>query len=157
MRIKICGHKIRMRKPIKIFNLVKAACVALMLCALAVTPFSAPAYAADSNQKASTGAAASCDPFQDKCMTAPANADTPQHRTQRKAGSNTMSPALALAMALGFRNVQGPVEHKEKAAVRVAEPAAPTEQSLLLPEDVYAKRSSSNAAGIRFALENRSF
>lgn len=87
-------------------------------------------------------------------MTAPAKENTPQHRIQRKAGPPSMSPALALAMALGLRNVQGPVERRQQVVVRTGNPSDGEKQVFLLPDDGIAKRTSSNAAGVRLALEN---
>ena len=114
-----------------------------------------PATAADlTTQKASTGAAVACDPLQDQCMTAPAKENTSQYRIQRKAGPPSLSPALALAMALGFRNVQGPVERRQQVMVRKDNPSSGAKQVFLLPHDGVSKRTSSNAAGIRLALED---
>jgi hypothetical protein len=148
MGIKICGHQVRWQRPIKIYNLVKASCLVLMLCAVAIPP----ASAADLTKKqTSTGAVVSCDPVQDQCMSAPAKGNTPQHRAQRKAGPPSMSPALALAMALGFRNVQGPLVHRDQPMVRQHNPRE--QQAFVLQSDGH-KRSSSNAAGVRLALED---
>lgn len=148
MGIKICGHRVRIAKPIKIYTFVKTSCLVLMLCAF-VTP---QASAADLMQKkASTGVLVSCDPVQDQCTTAPAKGNTPKHRVQRKAGENSMSPALALAIALGFRNVQGPVVHRDQPMVRKDNAAA---REAFVLQDGGHKRKSSNAAAVRIALED---
>lgn len=64
-----------------------------------------------------------------------------------------MSPALALAMALGLRNVQGPVERRHAESARVERPSSARQATLLTGAGAY-KKSSSNAAGIRLALED---
>lgn len=85
-------------------------------------------------------------------MSAPAKGNTPQHRAQRKAGPPSMSPALALAVALGFRNVQGPVIHREQKMVR--QHNTRNEQQAFVLQDDGHKRSSSSAAGVHIALED---
>jgi hypothetical protein len=55
MGIKICGHKVRWQKPIKIYTFLKALCLVMVIGGLAAQP----ASAADilSSKQASTGAA----------------------------------------------------------------------------------------------------
>lgn len=86
-------------------------------------------------------------------MSAPATNNTPQHRAQRTAGTPSMSPALALAMAFGLRNVQGPVERSRHVVVRRDAPAG-KKQAFLLTGEGGHKRTSMNAAGVRLALED---
>lgn len=129
---------------------MKTTCLVLMMSTFVVTP----AFAADSSdQKASTGTVATA-PSSKESMSAPAN-PTPQHRTQRTAGTPSVSPALALAMALGYRSVQGPVERRPAIIVskRAVTPNG-MKQGFMLPSDGAYKKTSSNAAGVRMALEN---
>lgn len=150
MGIKICGHKVRWQKPIKLYTFLKASCLVLMIGAIA-TP---PASAAESIPfKASTCAAVPCPLPQEDGMSAPATNNTPQHRAQRTAGTPSMSPALALAMAFGLRNVQGPVERSRHVVVRRDAPAG-KKQAFLLTGEGGHKRTSMNAAGVRLALED---
>lgn len=136
MGIKICGHKVRWQKPIKIYTFIKALCLVMVIGAFVAQP----ASAADTlSSKASTGAATAASSAQEKDK-APANKLEPQHRTQRTAGSYSVSPALALAMAFGV-NVQGPVERRDGAHAPI-------------PAKVTDKKTSSNAAALRLALGN---
>ncbi len=123
---------------------------ALVICALTIPP----ALASDITKqgKASTGAAVATT-LSSKDGSAPATNDRPQPRAQRTAGTPSMSPALALAMALGLRNVQGPIERRQQIAVRHDTPAAVRKQGLLLT-GAGNRKMSSNAAGVRLALED---
>lgn len=71
-------------------------------------------------QKASPCVVASCSLLQESRMAAPAMTKPPQHGSQRTAGnpSGTMSPALTLAVALGLRMAQGPIERTPRVAAR---------------------------------------
>ena len=141
MGIKICGHKIRWQKPIKTYTLCKATGLVLMICALAGTPV----FAAESDpSKASAGTA----------VYAPGAQIKPQDRYQRTAGTPSMSPALAIAMALGVRNVQGPIERRQAIAVRKEYPSTIKRQAYKLPGDGTYKKTSLNAAALRLALED---
>lgn len=151
MGIKICGHKLRIEKPIKIYTLLKATSLVLVLCAV----WAMPAHSAERThkQQASTCAAVPC-PLLQKSDTATPAGVMPQQGTQRTAGTNTMSPALALAMALGYRNVQGPVERTRHVVVRDAPPVTQKQAALLRGDGGTYKKSSMNAAALRLALED---
>lgn len=157
MDIKICGHKVRWRKPIKIFTFVKASTAVLALCALFVSPVQAADPAAAHSQKASTCVVSPCSApsLGNDMRNAPAMTIKPQHKPQRSAGpSSTMSPAMALAMALGVRNVRGPVEYREPVVVRRGVSKSVAKQVSLLSGDGASKKSSMNAAAVRLALED---
>lgn len=156
MDIKICGHKVRWRKPIKIYTLVKASAAVLMLCVLAISPALAADPVSVYSKKASTCVAIPCVPsLENGVANAPATTIKPQHKPQRTAGpSSTMSPAMALAMALGVRNVRGPVEYREPVVVRRGVSKSVAKQVSLLPGDGARKKPSMNAAAVRLALED---
>lgn len=155
MGIKICGHIVRMKKPIKIYTLVRASTLGLALLAIAM-PHS---FAAESSRvplKSSSCDVATCAPLQETSTQKAAPAPTsPRHKAQRTAGTHTaMSPALALAMALGYRNVPGPVERTPQ--IRVSQKiSAPAKISGTLPStDNGHKRLSMNAAAVRMAIDD---
>lgn len=152
MGIKICGHIIRFEKPIKIYTLLKTTSLVLVLGAVWAIPASA-ADNTNSYKQASTCAAAPC-PLLQKSDTATRTGVTPQQRAQRTAGTDTMSPALALAMALGYRNVPGPLERSRHVVVRDAPPVTKKQAALLSGDGGSYKRSSMNAAAVRLALED---
>lgn len=149
MGIKLCGHQVRWHKPIKLFTFMRASCLVLMIGTIAVPPATASDFSA--KDKASTGAAVATT-LSSKDGSAPAMNYKPQPRPQRTAGTPSMSPALALAMALGLRSVQGPVVRRQQIAVRHDTPVAVRKQGFLLGGA--GKKTSSNAAGIRLALED---
>lgn len=140
-----------MEKPIKIYTLLKTTSFLLVVCVL----WAMPAQAAESiNAKSSTCASAPC-PLIQKSDAATRTGVTPQQRTQRKAGTNTeMSPALALAMAFGLRNVQGPVERNHHVVVRDTPPVTKKQAVLLSGDGGSYKKASMNAAAVRLALED---
>lgn len=89
MSIMICGHKVRWRKPIKIYTLLKTLSFLMVVNLLAITPV----FASDRQAE-------------------PA-------RDQRVAAApSSVSPAMALALALGVRNVPGPMVKSEGAVKR---------------------------------------
>ncbi len=156
MGIKICGRAVRWQKPIKVYTLLKLSAVLLLAAAFAAQPaLSAEIVRPHSEHKASPCAAVPCPLLQENDMaSAPASKNKPQHTAQRSAGTHSVSPALALAMALGFRNVQGPVERREPVAVRVKNPTVSVKQVSLLPEASGHKKTSMNAAALRLALDD---
>lgn len=153
MDIKICGHKVRWRKPIKIYTLLKASSAILVLCLLMMSPSMAAEPSSVHAKQSSPCAAVSCIPFQENDMTnAPATKIKPQHKPRRPAGKTTMSPALAMAMTFGVRSVQGPVEHSQPVAVRRGMSPAIAKQTRLLLSDESRKKSSMNVVALRLAL-----
>jgi len=138
MSVKICGHRVRCEKPIKIYTLLKTSCFVLMICALAVSPVFAGErpllQKISTGNQASTGAAVPCLPLSKSGMSVPATQKTDLHRTQRSAGTPS-APALALALALGLRNVPGPVETNKAAQARNKATAPGSQQAFLLPGD----------------------
>lgn len=120
MSVKICGHIIAWHRPIKIFNLFKA--MPLTLCAVVFFALS-PALAADTplppdcTKQASSGGAGPCTPLLAPTrMENPVSSKTAPIRAQRAAGPQ-FQPAMALALALGLRNISGPMERAEQIAM----------------------------------------
>ncbi|PZQ49085.1 MAG: hypothetical protein DI551_00080 [Micavibrio aeruginosavorus] len=114
MSVKICGHLVRWQKPIKIYTLLRAACLVLVMGALA----SPQSFAAEKIQtitkQSSSGVAAPCQSPRSNEISgasAPATKTAAANRTQRSAGTSS-APALALAMAFGLRSASGPLERK---------------------------------------------
>lgn len=139
MSVKICGHKVRWQKPIKIYTLlVKTLCL-LALGNLLLVPAGMANDAATilQHSKASSGDAVPCQPLHTSRMESStlhkANASA---RTQRSAGPSTMSPAMMLALALGYRNVPGPVVRTRTHVVadESSQPVA-EEEAMLIPGD----------------------
>ena len=154
MGIKVCGHAVRMKKPIKIYTWLKTTGLVLALCAMGA----APSLAADSLRtfsKSSPCDVASCAPLQETSTDNAAPATySPRHKAQRTAGNHTtMSPALALAMALGYRNIPGPVERTKQIAVRQAS-RVNVPQDARMPLYAGNKKVSMNAAAVRIAIED---
>jgi hypothetical protein len=103
MFVKICGHVVDWKKTIKPYALLK-----LCLCGFVLT-VSAPVLSyADDASELSVIAPSSGIPM-------PCNIDvhkTTNHKKQniQPVTSQTMSPAYALALALGVRSIAGPME-----------------------------------------------
>jgi hypothetical protein len=102
--IRICGHSINWHKPIKPYVLVKHTALFLALAFLAM-----PAMAGDLQPSSLAPASLQTPNVAEKSVTGQAGA-----RDQRTAGSSSLSPAMALAMALGYRNAAGPWEYSPK-------------------------------------------
>jgi hypothetical protein len=100
-KIRICGHKINWHKPIKFYSLLKFS--------LALSLVTMPAIASDTNSSSLASAHPQISNNAEKFVTEQAG---PRH--QRSAGSSSLSPAMALAMALGMRNAAGPWEYSPK-------------------------------------------
>ena len=91
MSVRICGHKVRCNKLIKIYTLTKHICVLLMLVMIC-----GPAMAADvsdAERCASVVPSSGIDPVQ-----------KPKPRSQV---GEEITPAVALAIAFGMRNISG--------------------------------------------------
>jgi len=106
MSVRICGHEVRWQKPIKIYNFFKNGAALLVLSLI----FAMPAQADDPDARSmaaietSSGALGPCgDALQQRAAT-----ESPPH-LRRNAGT-VSAPAMALALALGYRNVAGPME-----------------------------------------------
>lgn len=110
MSVKICGHEVRLGKPIKIYTLLKTLIVLIALGSLFVSTTLFAAEPSSPNCKASPVEAAPCLPLHTPRMekNLPVPEGSPE-RTQRKAGSSSV-PAMAIVMALGLTSVQGPIE-----------------------------------------------
>lgn len=111
MAVRICGHRVRVHKTIKIYTLFRNTAALLVLCVLLMTP----AYAADlpmssgKQNPSSSAGAIPCLPSKVPAVNVKVPLKTPPLQAQRSAGSP--SAAMVLAMALGVRNISGPVEH----------------------------------------------
>lgn len=107
MTIKICGHKIDWQKPIKNYNIFKLCLCAMFL--MFVTP--ATSFAGDQTSQTlgaiapSSGVPSGCDYVAKGRPHSVTNVSRHQQR-----GAPAMSPAFALALALGVRNIAGPME-----------------------------------------------
>ncbi len=118
MSVKICGHEVRANKVIKIYTLFKHLNLLLVLGAIAAPPsFAADQRASLSNISYTTSSTAGAAPCllpvtKSRTDAASSSANGPQRQTQRSAGSSSPVSTLALALALGLRNAQGPVEYK---------------------------------------------
>lgn len=143
MSVKICGHKIHWQKPIKLYSYFKIT-TAIFALGLVMTQAAPSAEAgqisAPCAQQASSGGAGPCllplHPSSSPGMDTPVSSKTAPDRAQRAAGPQ-ISPAMALALALGVRTVSGPFEKTpvqapiRKAAQKPAYPHGP--QASLLP------------------------
>lgn len=110
MMIKICGHRIDWQKPIKNYNIFK-----IVLCAVFLA-IAAPAttYAADDVPAKglaiiapSSGTVTGCD--------YPLKKNAQNSTSAGQHNAPTMSPAYALALVLGVRNIAGPMERSPAA------------------------------------------
>ncbi|HEU4839531.1 MAG TPA: hypothetical protein VFS88_08995 [Micavibrio sp.] len=97
-----------MKKTIKIYTFFRNVAALVLLSLLLISPAFA-AGASTAAQKASSASVSPCFPSPVSSMdkAAPRKGTLPQ--AQRSAGSP--SAAMMLAMALGLRNISGPVEH----------------------------------------------
>lgn len=141
MSVRVCGHWLRVKKTIKPYTFFKNVSALVVLTLLLVSPACA-ADASPASQKASSASVSPCSPSFVSSMdkAAPRKGTLPQ--AQRSAGSS--SAAMMLAMALGVRNVSGPVEH-----VRHVRP--PSARQAALPSGT--KCLGQNAAQTRVAME----
>lgn len=110
MCVRICGHKVRWQKPIKIFSLIRHHLFILAVLGLfGIIPAHADEAAERlSDIKPSSGSAMPCQ--HQKELSGTTIGGIAPDRIQRAAGSPSMSPAMALALALGVRNVSGPMQ-----------------------------------------------
>ena len=145
MSVRICGHKLRVQKPIKIYTLFRNAAALVVLSVILI----APAYAADlpltsAKQNSSSSAGAiPCLPSKDRLANKTVPLKTPPLQAQRSAGPP--SAAMVLAMALGVRNISGPMEH--------AHPRPIQQRQALSLADGCASKTSSRDAPARIAME----
>lgn len=96
MSVKICGHRVQCNKTIKIYTFLGRSVTVFLLCLL----FTLPVFAAEKK-----GAA------QLQEITPAAGVVPP--KTEMRTPPTV--PAMALILALGLRNVQGPMEHASTA------------------------------------------
>ncbi len=111
MSVRICGHKVRWQKPIKFysyFNRTAVVLVAMLLLAPSV-------YASEPQLNKNSSGPAPCTVTKSAptANNAPLSHKEAQNRIQRSAGPS-MTPAMALALALGVRNISGPLEQSVK-------------------------------------------
>lgn len=145
MSVRICGHRLRVEKPIKIYTLIKHAAAVLVLSVL----LAVPSYAADfpvtpSKQNSSSSAGAiPCLPSKDRLANITVPLKTPPLQAQRSAGPP--SAAMVLAMALGVRNISGPMEH--------AQPVPRKQHQALSLADGCVSKTTSVGAPARIAME----
>lgn len=136
MSLKICGHEVRWQKPIKFYTLVKSLCLITAASMTGVSTVSAADFSdivkkSPSITQASSGDAASRQPLSlnvKKPVMQAASA-----RTQRPAGPPSVSPAMMLALALGYRNIPGPVIRSTAHKV-ASKPVNTVEQEAMLIE-----------------------
>lgn len=142
MSLKICGHQVRWHKPIKFYSLVKLT----LMFAVANFVASASVSAADPACAPLTVSSSSGDPA--PCQPLLKSADkqvlhkTRSARTQRSAGPSSLSPAMMLALALGYRNISGPVLHTAANKPAPKTSAAPERQAMLVEGDRGRLRSN---------------
>lgn len=153
MSLKICGHKVRWQKPIKIYTLLPKLSLVMALFMLAAPD----ARAAEFSSSSSTVQALPC-ALSNAPMPAVPSDRAPLERPQRTAGPSSppMSPAMALALALGVRDIAGPVVRTERRVARTIQaPSRPLErQALILPgTDGRASTRSSMSSLPLLALE----
>ncbi|MFA5592998.1 MAG: hypothetical protein WC989_06770 [Micavibrio sp.] len=112
MPVKLCGRKLRVRKPIRVYEMTRRMTLPLMLLFAFAAFLSAPA--------AAHGAEFAPPPVKPPSLMAESAESRTQTRTAiympaaenaRQAVSAPSSvPALAIALALGLRNAHGPLE-----------------------------------------------
>ena len=113
MSVRICGHKLRVKKTIKPFTFFRNVAGVLVLSLIVITP----ATAADapgrqaSVPQASSASVPPCFPSRVSSMDKTVPRTGMASQNQRTAGSP--SAAMVLAMALGIRNVSGPMERAQ--------------------------------------------
>jgi hypothetical protein len=96
MSVKICGHKVRCQKPIKIYTLTKHVIVLLMLVMVC-----GPAWASDLTAD-------------ERCaLVSPASGIDPAPKPRPMAEPREISPAHMMALAFGVRNIVGPMEKSQ--------------------------------------------
>lgn len=116
--LRLCGHIIRWHKPIKIFNLLRHAAVSGIF-AIALAGFAALSLAGETPQPRDISKTSPVDAVRLSALSPKSGEATvglvppASKRLQRTAG-NIPLPAMALAVALGLRNVHGPVERTDK-------------------------------------------
>ncbi len=147
MTVRICGHRLRVRKPIKVYTLLKQTAALLVLSVILITP----AYAADlpmtpgKEDSSSSAGAIPCLPSKDRLVNEKVPLKTLPLQAQRSAGPP--SAAMALAMALGVRNISGPVEHAAAMRPSAQRPA------LSLAEGCALSKTSNRDVPSRIAME----
>lgn len=145
MSVRICGHRLRVQKPIKIYTFFKQA-TALVVLSLILTM---PAYAADlpvsavKENSSSSAGAIPCLPSKDRLANKTVPLKTPPLQAQRSAGPP--SAAMVLAIALGVRNISGPMER--------AQPRPAQQRQAFSLADRCASKTSSRVAPALLAME----
>lgn len=107
--VRLCGHRINWHKPIKSYVLVKLLLVTVFV-SLPVSAAETPSYTPPVKQASHAPAHPQGFMPADKSVTGQA-----AMHDQRSAGTPSLSPAMALAMALGLRTATGPMESVQKA------------------------------------------
>lgn len=113
MSVRVCGHRLRVKKTIKPYTFFKNVAALAVLSLL----LAAPASAADASPAVNKASSASVSPCSsahvpggmDKTVLPENENKDALSQAQRPAGSS--SAAMMLAMALGVRTVSGPIEH----------------------------------------------
>lgn len=142
MSVRICGHELRVKKTIKPYTLIKHGVSVLVLSVILITP----AYAADAPAlkqanvpQASSASVPPCSPTQVSGMDKTVPRSGMASQNQRTAGSP--SAAMVLAMALGLRDISGPMER-----------ARPIQRTATL-SGAAKKCMAENAGSSRIAME----
>ena len=146
MSVRLCGHRLRVEKPIKVYNFFKNAAALFVLSVILITPAIAadlPMTSAKQNSSSSAGAIP-CLPSKDRLANKTVPLKTPPLQAQRSAGPP--SAAMVLAMALGVRNISGPMEHGD--TMRTSQ----QRQALSLADGCVSKTSSRDVPE-RIAME----
>ena len=118
MSVRICGHELRMEKTIKPYIFFRNIAALVVLSVILITPAFAADLPSSKQQSSSSAGAIPCLPSKVSATDKTVPHKTPPLQAQRSAG--TPSPALMLAMALGMRNVAGPMEYAPPVSQRQA-------------------------------------
>ncbi len=103
MLVRICGHQVRWQKPIKIYSYFRILLVAGAILCVGTNGMA-------SEQDSMTGFSASSSTTSAPCKIVKSKAAT-NHARQTQTTGPALSPAMALALALGVRTVPGPMVH----------------------------------------------
>lgn len=108
MSVNLGGCKIRGDKPVACYSYLCKALLFALVAVFAATLFAGGGDASEQKDTSSSVSALPCY-VQKVSMASPVHQQAAPIRTQRAAGSPSLSPAMALALALGVQTVQGPM------------------------------------------------
>lgn len=113
MSVNLGGCKIRSNKSVIFCSFLRGGLLFAILVVAAVTLFAGGGDASEQNNSSSSVSALPCY-VKKVSMVTPVHQQAAPIRTQRAAGSPSLSPAMALALALGVKTVQGPMVHTKQ-------------------------------------------